>query len=134
MLHILETRNRIITYMKNRITLIATLKLIENKEEELTQTVKEIQAHCLKTEKGMLQYDWYLSESTNTIKVLETYTDSDAVLFHFDNYKPFTAALSQSREFVNLEVYGNASEALKHRVKKINAEIFGGISHLNKLS
>jgi len=120
--------------MKDRITLIATLKLIDNQKEALTQTVKELQSHCLNTEQGMLQYDWYLSESTNTIKVLETYTDSDAVLFHFDNYKPFAAALSESREFVSLEVYGNASEALKQRVKKIDAEIFGGLSHLNRLS
>jgi len=82
----------------------------------------------------MLQYDWYVSKNTNTIKVLETYTNSEAVLFHFDNLKPFKASLDESRTFVSLEVFGNASEALIERVKKINAEHYTAISYLNKLT
>ena len=80
----------------------------------------------------MLQYDWYVSESSNTIKVFETYVDSDAVLFHFDNYKPFASRLSRSRAFVSMEVFGNASDPLTQRVKKINAQHFTAISYLNK--
>ena len=67
-------------------------------------------------------------------KVLESYTNSEAVLFHFDNLESFKVSLSESRTFVSLEVYGNASEELKERVKKINAEHFTAISYLNKLS
>ena len=119
--------------MKDRIIIIATLKLIENKMAHLEKTVQELQDHCSKTEEGMLQYDWYLSKETGTIKVLETYTNSDAVLFHFDNYKPFASKLSEAREFVSLEVYGDASDNLIQRVKKINAEHFSAISYLNKL-
>jgi quinol monooxygenase YgiN len=118
--------------MEDRITIIATSKLINNKITELQKTVKELQEYCLKTEKGMLQYDWYISENSETIKVLETYADSEAVLFHFDNYKPFAARLSESRSFNSLEVYGNASPELKQRVRKINAEHFTTISYLNK--
>jgi len=120
--------------MKDRIIIIATLKLIENKLPHLQETVKELQEHCYKTEKGMLQYDWYISENSNIIKVLETYTNSEAVLFHFDNYKPFASKLSQSRSFVSLEIFGNASDALIQRVKKINAEHYTAISYLNKLN
>ena len=119
--------------MKDRIIIIATLKLIENKLPQLTATVKELQEHCIKTEKGMLQYDWYVSEATSTIKVLETYTNSEAVLFHFDNFKPFSPKMDESRSFVSLEVYGNASAALLERVKKINATHYSAISYLNKL-
>ena len=42
--------------MEDRIIIIATLKLLENKLSQLEETVKELQEHCLKTEKGMLQY------------------------------------------------------------------------------
>ena len=119
--------------MKDRIILIATSKLIKNKLPHLQETVEELQKHCSHTEEGMLQYDWYVSEDENTIKVLETYANSEAVLFHFDNYKPYAASLSESRTFVSLEVYGNASDALKERVQKINAEHFTAISCLNKL-
>ena len=119
--------------MENRITIIATSKLIDNKLSELRDTVEELQKHCLETEEGMLQYDWYVSEDSDTIKVLETYANSDAVLHHFDNYKPFAARLSESRAFISLEVYGNASADLKQRVKKINAAHFTAISCLNKL-
>ena len=119
--------------MEDRIIIIATLKLLENNLSQLEETVKELQEHCLKTEKGMLQYDWYVSEESNTIKVLETYTNSEAVLFHFDNYKPFAPKLSESRSFVSLEVFGKASDALTERVKKINATHYSAISYLNKL-
>lgn len=119
--------------MEDRITIIATSKLIDNKLAELQEVVKELQAHCTKTEEGMLQYDWYMSEGSDTIKVLETYTNSEAVLFHFDNYKPFAARLGEFRTFVSLEVLGNASNELRQRVKKINAQHFTAVSYLNKL-
>ena len=119
--------------MKDRIILIATSKLIKNKLPHLQETVEELQKHCSHTEEGMLQYDWYISEDENTIKVLETYVDSEAVLFHFDNYKPFAPKLSESRSFISLEVFGKASDALTERVKKINATHYSAISYLNKL-
>jgi len=59
--------------MKNRIIIIATSKLIDNKLSELRDTIEELQKHCLETEEGMLQYDWYVSEDLGTIKVVETY-------------------------------------------------------------
>ncbi len=120
--------------MEDRITIIATLTLVDNQLTELQDVVKELQEHCSKTEKGMLQYDWFVSENGNTLKVLETYVNSEAVLFHFDNYKPFAARLSESRAFVSMEIYGNASDALTERVKKINPGHFTPIASLNKLT
>ncbi len=70
----------------------------------------------------------------NPIKVWETYANSEAVLFHFDNYKPFAPRLNESRAFVSMEVFGNASDTLKQRVKKINAQHFTAISLMNKLN
>lgn len=119
--------------LEERIIIIASLKLIENKFSDLKITVKDLQDHFLETENGMMQYDWYLSDDKTTIKVLETYTNSEAVLFHFDNLKSFAPRLSESRAFVSLEVFGNASEKLRERVKKINAVHYSMISSLNKL-
>jgi quinol monooxygenase YgiN len=118
--------------MEDQIIIIATLELINDNLSELTTVVKDLQEHCRQTEKGMLQYDWYKAEDSNTIKVLETYTNSEAVLFHFDNYKPFAPRLNGSRKFVSLEVFGNASDALRKRVEKINAVNYSSISALNK--
>ena len=118
--------------MEDRIIIVATSKLIKNKLSELHKTVKELQEYCLKTETGMLQYDWYVSENSETIKVLETYTNSEAVLYHFDNYKPFAVRLSESRSFISLEIFGNANAELRQRVHKINAEHYTAISYLNK--
>ena len=119
--------------MEDRIIVIATLRLLDNKLSQLQEVVRELQAYSSKTEKGMLQYDWYASENSNTIKVLETYTNSEAVLFHFDNCKPFALRLGESRVFVSMEVFGNASDTLRQRVKKINVQHFTSISYLNKL-
>ncbi len=120
--------------MKDRIIIIATLELLNNKLSDLEEVVRELQEHCSQTEEGMLQYDWYVSEDNKTIKVLETYTNSEAVLFHFDNYKPFAPRLSESRAFVSMEIFGHASDALKQRVKKINAVHYSVITSLNKLN
>ena len=120
--------------MKDRIIIIATLELLDEKLSGLRSVVAELQEHCEQTEEGMLQYDWYKAENSNIVKVLETYANSEAVLFHFDNYKPFAPRLNEYRAFVSLEVYGNASEALRKRVEKINAIHYGAISHLNKLN
>lgn len=117
--------------MEDRIILIATLTLLDKRLPQLKAAVKKLQNHCAKTEEGMLQYDWYLSENSDTIKVFETYVNSEAVLFHFDNYKPFASALNESRAFVSLEVFGNASEALRQRVQKINAPHFKAISNFS---
>lgn len=120
--------------MEDRIIILATLKLVDGKLSDLTKAVNELQAHCLKTEDGMLQYDWFLSTEDNTIKVFETYQNSEAVMFHFDNYKPFAPALNDSRVFIRLELFGNASEALLKRVKKASATHYSSIASLNKLS
>jgi len=120
--------------MKDRIIIIATLKLIDNKLPELKAAVEKLQAHMEKTEPDMMQYDWYVSETDDTIKVLETYKSSEAVLHHFDNLKPFSESLAESRTFVSLEVYGNASESLRERVKKINGQHYTAVSYLNRLN
>jgi len=65
--------------------------------------------------------------------VFETYANSEAVLFHFDNYKPFAPKLNEARTFVSMEIFGNASEDLRMRVKKINVPHYTSISSLNKL-
>lgn len=119
--------------MENRITLIATLELLDDTLSELKAVITDLQEHCKQSEEGMMQYDWYKAENSNVIKVLETYVNSEAVLFHFDNYKPFAPRLNDFRAFVSLEVYGNASETLRKRVEKINAIHYSHISLLNKL-
>jgi quinol monooxygenase YgiN len=119
--------------MEDRITIIATVTLIDNKLNELKTVVEELQAFCLKTESGLLQYDWYISEHSDTIKVIETYINSEAVLFHFDNHKSFSSRLSQSRTFVSMELFGNVSEALRQRVKKIDPHHYTAVASLNKL-
>lgn len=120
--------------MEDRIIIIATSKLIKGQLPALQEVVKELQAHCTNTEEGMLQYDWFVSDDKTTIRVIETYSNSEAVLFHFDNYKSFAARLGEFREFVSLEIYGNASEALKERAKKINPVHFTLFAGLNKLT
>lgn len=119
--------------MEERIIVIATLELVDDKLSELQAVINELQQHCRQTEDGMLQYDWYKADNSSTIKVLETYVDSEAVLFHFDNYKSFAPRLSEFRTFVSLEVYGTASNALRKRVEKINAIHYSAFATLNRL-
>ena len=118
--------------MNGHITIIATSTLLDGKYKDLKGVVEELQEHCRETEPGMLQYDWYILEESNTIKVIECYENSAAVLFHFDNYKPFAPRLGECRQFQSMEVYGPASDKLRQRVKKINAAHYTSFAHLNK--
>lgn len=119
--------------MEDKIIIIATLKLLNNRLPQLKKVVQELQAHCIQTEPDMLQYDWFISENSDTIKVIETYKNSEAVLFHFDNHKSFSSQLSESRTFVQMELFGNVSLALRERVKKISPQHFSSIATLNKI-
>jgi len=50
--------------------------------------------------------------------------NSDAVLFHFNNYAPFRERLAECRSMISLEILGTPSEELKARVSKIQAPFY----------
>ena len=72
--------------VEDRIILVATLTLLGKRLPQLKAVVNKWQNHFAKTEEGVLQYDWYLSENLDIIEVFKTYVNSEAVLFYFNNY------------------------------------------------
>ena len=63
-------------------------------------------------EAGTLQYDWFWSDDQSSAVVRETYQGSDAVLAHMGNHGDLLGSLIELGGGLNLEVFGEPSEAL----------------------
>lgn len=108
----------------NTIGLIVRTEIFPNKKQELIAVLIDLIAHCRETESGMLQYDWYINDEESECIVVESYSDSEAILFHFDNYKPFAQRLAACRKVKEFSLLGNPNEALKARMAKVNPKTY----------
>ena len=63
----------------------ALFKIKDGKLEEFKQLIPVFISTVKEQDPGTLTYDWYLNEDSMECVVLETYTDSPAVLAHAGN-------------------------------------------------
>lgn len=98
--------------MPRPLTLLVESEILPGKARELREVLARVIAHCGETEPGMLAYDWYIDAQEQECRVVERYADSDAVLFHFENYARFGAQLAACRSLQKLTLLGEPSEAL----------------------
>ena len=99
--------------MSDIITIVVRSKIVDGKLDELKQVLAELVAHMKETEKDCLSYEWYLYEESMEVMVVERYANSDAVLFHMQNYQQFVPRMEGCRTLLNLSINGNASDTLK---------------------
>ena len=111
-----------------KIHVIARLKIQNGKFSDFKNDVDRCIA-ATKTEPGALLYDWFIDEEAMECTVLETYKDSDAVLFHSGNVKEPLSKLMEISD-LKLEVFGNPSDQLMAVLKEMNlsaVSFYGGI-------
>ena len=92
---------------------------------------RDVANRCIETvrtkDTGTLQYDWFLDESGSECVVREAYRDSDAVFEHMANLGPVLGDLLALCE-MDLEVYGQPSEALADTMRDFGARIYGPLT------
>jgi Antibiotic biosynthesis monooxygenase len=88
---------------------------------------KQLAAEALdavRGEPGALQYDWFFSDDGTRCVVRETYANSDAVLAHVDNVGPLLGRLVELGGGLELEVFGEPSEALRNALAAFNPPVY----------
>lgn len=110
--------------MTTKVTMISESIILDGKADELKALLKRVVAHCKATEPGMLIYNWYFNAEETECRVLEQYKDSDAVLFHFQNYAPFGEELAACRKPRQLTLLGKLSPVLKEAMAPFKPLIF----------
>ena len=101
----------------------ALLKIKEGKLDAFKNLVPQFISTVKEKDPGTLNYDWYLNEKNLECTVLETYTDSDALLTHVAHVGELLQKLSELSE-IRLEVYGNPSKQLLAAVEGMGTKIF----------
>lgn len=96
----------------DQITIIAKADIIPGQLEALKALVSELARHTEETEQGALAYRWFLNEDQTKVTVVETYANSEAVLFHASNYQPFAERLDSVRKATSITFYGELSNDL----------------------
>lgn len=108
-----------------KIQLSARFKIHDGKLEEAKKIAAECMAIVKEKEegKGTLQYDWFFSPDKTECVVLETYTDSNAVLTHMANLGEPLGQFLEISDF-ELELYGNMSEELQNAAAGLNPKVY----------
>jgi quinol monooxygenase YgiN len=85
-------------------------------------------------ESGTLAYEWYFSADGKRCRLLETYTDANAVLAHFNGpaVKEFVPKLLETAGVSEFEVYGDPGARMTEMLPAFGAEIFGFWQGLGK--
>jgi len=110
--------------MSDVIRLIVESAILPNKSTELKAVLERLIAHCRETEPGLLGFDWYINADETEVRVIETYANSDAVLFHFQNYASFRPELDACRQLQKATLLGNPNEQLQQFVNSLSAPQF----------
>ena len=112
--------------MSNRtVHFIVDLAINEGKFDEFTSIAQSMLAHTRK-EPGALGYDWYFSADRKNCRLLETYTDANAVQAHMAGpavleLVPKLLGLSKVSRF---EVYGDPGSKAAEVLTGFGAQIF----------
>jgi quinol monooxygenase YgiN len=79
-----------------------------------------------RNETGTVGYDWYLSGDRRRCRLMETYTDANALLAHFKGpvVQQLVPRLLEHSRLDRFEVYGDPGQEGAELLKGFGAEIF----------
>ncbi len=107
----------------------ALFKIKKGKLEEFKQLIPVFISTVKEKDPGTLSYDWYLNQTSMECVVLETYTDSQAVLAHAGNVGELLGKVLEVAD-LSIELYGNTSEELRNAIEGLNPKIYPFFSGL----
>lgn len=95
-----------------KITLCAKFHIHDGKEAEFKETIPQLIAKVKANEPGAEAYNWYFNSEGNICHVVETYSDSDAVMAHMGNVGELLGKLMAISDLSG-DIYGSLSEELQ---------------------
>lgn len=101
----------------------ALFKIKEGKLDEFKELIPVFISTVKEKDPGTLTYDWYLNEEGMECTVLESYTNSQAVLAHAGNVGEYLGKVMEIAD-LTIEVYGNPSEELRNALEGMAPKVF----------
>jgi quinol monooxygenase YgiN len=110
---------------KQTVYLAVDLTINEGKLDAFEGIARAMVAGSQK-EPGTLGYEWFLSADRKRYRLLETYTDADAVLAHFTGpvVQELVPKLLGTASVAGFEVYGEPGPKVREMLSGFGAEIF----------
>ena len=103
--------NPLTKHMK-KITLIAKFQIHSGKEAEFKGTIPYLIELVKAKEPGAERYEWYFDASGSTCHIIETYSDSNAVMAHMVNCGEMLGKLMSIADLSG-DIYGPLSDEVK---------------------
>ena len=111
--------------VKQTVRLAVNLTINEGKLDAFEGIAQEMVVGTQK-EPGTLGYEWFLSADRKNCRLIETYTDENAVLAHFTGpvVQVLVPKLLGTASLAGFEVYGDPGAKAKEMLAGFGAEVF----------
>jgi quinol monooxygenase YgiN len=111
--------------VKHTVHLAVDLTIDEGKRDAFEGIAQAMVASSQK-EPGTLGYEWFLSADRRRCRLMETYTDANAVLAHINGpvVQELLPKLLGTASVAGFEVYGNPGPKATEMLAAFGAEIF----------
>lgn len=96
----------------------AQFKIHPGKEDEFKDLIPQCIEQVKANETGAEQYEWYFNSTGKVCHVLETYTNSKALLAHVANINKLLEKAFSMADFEG-NIYGNLSSELQEMISKL---------------
>jgi quinol monooxygenase YgiN len=113
--------------MVNHTVRLAVDLMINEGKLDAFETVARTMVAGSQKEAGTLGYHWYRSANRRKCRLLETYTDANAALAHFNGpvVRELVPKLMETASVSGFEVYGEPGPKLREMLAAFGAEVFG---------
>lgn len=110
--------------MATYVRIDAEFSIQEGKLDEFKKLTSNIVDKVEANEPGMLNYDWYLSGDGSKCRVVDTYTDSNAIMAHFANVGDLLGALGEIAPITEFKIYGNLSDEVRQATEPFSPQYY----------
>src|SRR5688500_16819389 len=107
----------------HRLQVTAYWRIHEGQLDEFKKRAEEGHSIVKAKDKDTLVFDWYFNEDLTECVIIETYTDSNALLAHLGNLGDMLGKLLEVADF-EAEVYGSPSEELLKATAGLKIKVY----------
>ena len=95
--------------MSDRISYVFSVRINGGQLDAFREVAHQMIDNVVENEPGTLIYEWYMSDDDTACHVLESFTDSVAMLAHFAGAAELGPRLLNTCEITNMKVFGKPS-------------------------
>ena len=98
---------------KDNISWLISAKIRDGKLSEAKEHFQKMVEKTNADDELVMDYEFFVNEKENTVRVYERYPNNDAVMNHMKVVKDLLGPLGSLIKVTNMEIFGNADEKVK---------------------